>query len=683
MLVPFVGEAAFANSFVNSSATSHQLVSQQTRLPQTQSSQTQLAQIPLGVVSNQAKVLSSLVEPSTPVAFSDSHDLASASQQPSATVNADYSWSLSYATQANTTQVNSAVQSVVAKVASDTARAKACVTDSCRRLTYIRSQLPIAAARVGRLEEQLKDFSRQHGQGDISAYKKALADRITEVASQERQLDIELDQTRLRAEQLKTQLSFADVEVDIAEQILAEDAIYQALWVQLSTVEENIQTEYSRVNADGTALNQLYAEYQALLGKTHVAAGEALNRYLLAGGSQTLGTTYFTEAATEAFSALLVETHQQKVQQLRQRKLAALETSLIGRQQRLSRNIGEYERLQRELLSQQSVLDSYQSERDLILATSPEAALAVSGIPTHHAQLVAGQSLLPLLPNGSVAKTLLGIALAASTVAAASHRRAEKKAALLGKRILEIFPTSHAANRPANRPLGKGHSSRPTKGYSADPVKSQPQIISLSNLGSKAQVKKSAAENLETADAKGIEIVESAGSFEVMFAAEETPKQPDSFCVVNDLGEFEISESTVPPLSKIAPEIEVDDFNQALENLTSENHLTHEIDNHDIAPVRLPVADTDLFLDQVIDWISEDLGLAAPVAASGESDQAKTVANSAVDSVVTDPVVADPVVADSVVADSVVADPVVVNPMTPSATANSPATSIVTKAIIA
>lgn len=642
MLIPFASDVAFASSFANSYESSRRLVSLS---PSAASGQLPSAQIP---VFGQSKIPFALVESVPQAALSTNLALKSASQQPSAAlIDADNSWSLSYATQANTTQVNRAVQSVIAKVVADTTQAKACADSSCRRLSYIRSQLPVVTAKVQRLEEQLKDFSWQHGQGDIGAYKTAIANRISEVSNQKQQLDIELDQTRLRAEQLKSQLSSADVGINSAEQILAKDTIYQVLWAQLVAVEENIQKEYGQVNTDGTALNQLYGEYQTLLGKTQAAAREALNRYLLAGGSQTSDITYYPGVATETFGALLVETHQQKVQQLRQRKLAALEIGLTSRQHRLSSKLGEYERLQRELLSEQGVLDSYQAERDHIVATSPEAALKVSAIPTHNAQsFVAAQTLLPMLPSGSIAKTLLGIAVAASTLAAAAHRRSQKNASMLGTRILEILPTSRTASRLSNsRTASSSHtaSSHTASSHTAKRVEAQPQMISLADITEERQTEGSAAKAIEIASAKEIEIVESEGSLEVLFATEEMPEQRSSFCVVNDLGEFEISESAVQSLDEFAVGIKADDFNQALEKLTPEDLLPLEINSRDIAPVRLPVAEADLFLDQALDWILEDLGLAALVASSRETNKTELVEDSAVDSVVADSVVADSV----------------------------------------
>ncbi|MBE9059616.1 hypothetical protein [cf. Phormidesmis sp. LEGE 11477] len=795
-LVPFASKSAIANSFANAATPSYDI-------SQHLDAVTQPAQTPQAF--NQSQAIAPQVDQVPPVSFSHSSALASASEQLSpAVANTDSSWSLSYATQANTAQTNSAVQLVIAKVASDTRRAKSCVDDSCRRLTYIRSQLPAITAKVQRLEEQLKDFSRQHGQGDISAYKTALGDRIAEVSGQERQLDIELDQTHLRVERLTTQLSFANVAAGSAEDILAEDANYQALWQQLVAVEENIQKEYSQVNADGTALNQLYGEYQTLLGKTQTAAREVLSRYMTA-GNQIAGLTNYAKIAVETYGDLLVETHQQRVQQLRQRKLAALEIGLSSRQQRLSSKIGEYESLQRELNAERTVLDSYHSERDSILAASPESApgstIMADGTPVYNAQsMTAAQTLLPLLPNGSVAKTLLGVAIASSMVAAASHRRAEKKAATLGKRILEILPTSHTASQTVGRQtvgrqvagrqvagrqlagrraVGR-HSvnSRAVNSRTVKRVKTQPQMISLAALTKEPQAKVQTAEAIEIADVrsvkvesvkgtevavaksievtnnkaieivdakavvskavdtkvantkavdnkaiktpdtkvvdikvvdpttvdnkaieiadtkaaelqtteivdsetieivdpKAIEIVESEDSLEVLFATEEMPAKGASFCIVNDLGEFEISESAVQSLDELVPELKADEFKQARENLTSEDLLAPEVDSLEVTPVQLSVEETGLFLDNALGWVIDDLGLVDVVAAEAETDKAAPIESSVAESEVAKPEVTKSEVVgseavDLAALDSVAPASVVGSPMVESSSA--------------
>ncbi len=546
---------------------------------------------------NQAQAIAPQIHQSEQATFSNSAISNASLSKSKAAVTAENRgdhWSLAYVTQANTAQADSAVQAVVAQVARETTRAKACADSICRRLTYIRSQLPSVTQKVQQLEKQLNDFSVQHGQGNIGTYKAILNGRIAEISGQKQQLAIDLDQTRLQAKQLRSQLSFANIDPDVARRVLGSDAVYQVLWGQLAAIEKNIQREYSQVDVDGTALNQLYAEYQSLLGKTQTAAQGALSRYLLVDGNQIAGITYHTAAMTEMLEALLVQTHQQDVQRLRQEKMTAIETELMSRHQHLSEKIGEYERLQRELYSKQRVLDSYISERDRILTDSPEAAL-ISTNPVYRSQsLVTAQALMPLLPDGSMAKTLLGIVIAASLVATAIHHSSEKKAALLGARILEILPTNdYSASYSVIQTV-------------IQPQKSQPKMISLADLAKETQLEVSKSLYAETTSTEDL--------FKDLLSVEEMPTQLASFCIVNDLGEFEISESAALSLDKAVAEIKAADFNQALENLTPESLFSHEINSRDIKPVRLPVAEIDLFVEKAIEWVLKDLGLEIAVA---------------------------------------------------------------------
>ena len=577
---------------------------------------------------SQAQAIAPQIGPIGQATFSRGTSVSTS--QPPAAVADEANLSLAYATQANTAQTHSAVQTVIAQIAKEATRTQACTDSNCRRLTYIRSQIPAATQKVQRLEKQLNDFSSEHAQGNMSAYQKVLSDRIIEISGQKQQLAIDLGQTRLQAQQLRAQLSFANIEADIAEKILKKDAVYQASWDRLEAVEDKIQAEYSQVSVDGTALNQLYADYQKLLEETQTAAEGALGRYLLE-GNRTADAANATFATAEMLKDLLAETHQQRVQQLRQENMATIETKLMDRHQQLSEKIGEYERLQLELYSEQKVLDSYNSERDR-LTDSPKAdRLAANASANPSAQsgqsLMAAQALVPLLPDNSIAKTLLVVVIAASAVAAATHRGSEKKAASLGKRILEIIPVNSQAAE--NRTV-------------------QPQLLSLSDITSNSahEVVSDITSNTvkethaETVKSTGLEAAKPKDFFEASFVLDvldeldELPDRPRSFCVVNDLGEFEISENAILSLAEVVAEIEQDkaaaeiktaDFQKALESLTpdttTDNLTVREIGSHDIiTPVQLPVAEIDLLVEKAIEWVLKDLGLetAATVAELSE-----------------------------------------------------------------
>ncbi len=532
--------------------------------------------------------------------------LATSSHQPTATSEDENgNWRLLYATQANTPQANATVQNVIAQIVAESARAQTCRNSACRQLAYIDSQISSTAEKIQHLEKQIDNLSAQYGQGDISAYQTILGDRLLEVSSQQQQLVIELDQTRLRAEQTKTQLSFANVTADIAEQILSKNDDYQALWNQLEAVEADIQKEYAQVNIDGTALNQLYSDYQDLLKRTQTGAQTALSRHLAAKlsavSNQISSIGDRAPLQTQALETLVFETHQQNVQQLRSEKLAVIEAELIDQQRRLSERIGEYESLQRELSSERRMIDNYHSERNRILAESSALESAnptASASPKYVSQsLLNARALLPMLPSGSVAKTLLGIAIAASLVATVAHRSSEKKAAVLGKRILEIIP---ASSRTAISPV------------------TQTQKVSLADI-EETQTKTQIAQ---------VTKVTQFIDLSKPLPAQEVKPTKQSFCVVNDLGEFEISESAALSLDEVLAEIEADrlsadikaaTFDEALKNLTTES-LFLESDNHSVAPVKLPVEEIDLFVEKAVEWVLEDLGLAIPGANAAVED---------------------------------------------------------------
>ncbi len=495
---------------------------------------------------NQAQMIAPQVAPLQQATFSPKSPSASStpasstlapSVRQSAAISEDENgnWLLAYATQTSTPQANATVRNVIAHIVAESARAQTCRTSACRQLAYIDSQIPLTAEKVQRLEKQLDDLSAQYGQGDISAYQTILGDRLLEVSSQQQQLAIELNQTRLRTEQTRTQLSFATVEASLAEQALSKDDDYQALWDQLEAVETDIQKEYAQVNVDGTVLNQLYSDYQDLLRKTQAGAQIALSRHLAAETSavskQAPTISYRSPLQIEALETLVLETHQQNVQQLRSEKLAIIEAELSNQHRRLSEQIGEYESLQRELSSERRVIDNYHLERERILAETSALASAnptTSASPKYVSQsLLDARALLPMLPDGSVAKTLLCIAIAASLVATVAHRSSEKKSAVLGKRILEITPQVTAQQ--------------------FSPV-TQTQKVSLADI-EKTQTKTQIAQ--VTKVTQFIDLSKPP-------PAQEVKPTKQSFCVVNDLGEFEISERVALSLDEVLAEIEAD-----------------------------------------------------------------------------------------------------------------------------
>ena len=181
-----------------------------------------------------------------------------------------------------------------------------------------------------------------------------MSDRIGEVSKQKSQLINDIAETRSYMGQLRLRLSTVNADLSLPERLLNNDTSYQFVWAELQRSEAKLLEEYSKVNIDGTVLNKVYAEYRSQQQKLEQAANKALSSYLLDDSTPAPAVMYEAPAALDVLQALVVATHQENVQLLRDRTIAELEARLRNHQQTFTRNISTYERLQRELSTAQA-----------------------------------------------------------------------------------------------------------------------------------------------------------------------------------------------------------------------------------------------------------------------------------------------------------------------------------------
>ncbi|MEL6471029.1 MAG: hypothetical protein AAFQ74_14970 [Cyanobacteria bacterium J06623_4] len=450
------GESALANPAFQGSA--------QGQLPQPEQA---IApdHVPVEIAFNQSAGVTPQVAQIRPAAFSN--PLATSQSSPSAPApaanaaaesapllrqGADGNWTLAYGG-----QTAPQTQAVVAQLADQAKAARhSCNSDACRRLTYIDQQLPPAQKVVQDLEARLALFSTERAQSNLPAYKKVLSDRITEISSQKSALSNDIAETRSYISQLEMRLSTVDADLTLPARLLSQDQTYQSIWADLQGSEEKLQGEYSKANIDATLLNQIYAEYQEHQQKLERAAYKALNRYIMDEQTQAPAMLYQAPAALDVLQALVVATHQERVQKLRQDTISRIEDRLQSRQRQLAQDITTHEQIERELASAKAVVTKLEEERDRLNATRtadtlsapvpiPEStdldtALASPESPA----LATARSLEVQLPEGTVAKTLMGLVVAAGGAAALAYRQQQKK-----KRVSWQIQHAAATTRPA------------------------------------------------------------------------------------------------------------------------------------------------------------------------------------------------------------------------------------------
>ncbi|MEL6261862.1 MAG: hypothetical protein AAFR12_12430 [Cyanobacteria bacterium J06626_6] len=484
----------------------------------------------------------------------------SATQAPLLRQGSDGNWTLAYSGQ-NAQQT----QQVVAQVAEQAAAARqSCNSDDCRRLTYIDQQLPAARKVVQDLAQRLTLFSAERGQSNMPAYKEVLSDRITEISNQKSALSNDLAETRNYISQLEMRLSTVEADLTLPARLLSQDTTYQSIWADLQSSEEKLQSEYSKANIDATLLNQIYTEYQEQQQQLERAAYKALNLYIMDEQSPAPAMLYQAPAALDVLQALVVATHQESVQKLRQDTIGRIESRLQSRQRQLAQDITTHEQIERELTSAKAVVTKLEEERDRLNSNRTAEALS-SPVPIPESTdlaapesspespaIAAARSLEVQLPEGTVAKTLMGIVVAAGGAAALAYRKQQQK-----KQISWQLRRATATTRPA--------------------VTLQPATFSSSR-----------ADRLRgTRDEQGMlaEMMAITGQ-----SATETTEVPSQEALDRSI------------------EIMAQELEQALNRATAEPSVVAAKPARKPEPVRLSLDEIDLFAQHAIRWVLKDLG---------------------------------------------------------------------------
>ncbi len=603
MVLPLVTEQAAAYPNV-STETATTTQADQTKRPSTEAA------------TNRSQGVRPAANPNTQARFSA--NAAAASQLPLITQSADGSWTLTrqpdatVRSQSTLTQLSAAAASTQQK----------CADKNCRGLTFIDGQLPKAQREVEALQAKIRDFEARYAQQDMTAYQQALASRLAEITQQKSQLAISTDQTQQRITQIKVQLANMDAEIGLAEKALAEDVAYQTAWDRLARSENDLLEEFSKVDIDATALNEIYGDYEYNQRVLAEKATEALGSYLSQQGTNIPSFIQRVPESASYVQALAVATHEYKVQQLRQNTIGQIERRLKTRQASLAGNVGEYEQLQRQLETALSTLNRYEQERNAIAIRGQRAQQLKTQSAT---ALNRAKEIAPKLPNGSTAQAIIYTVLAAGAVAAISAYRKTKRPTAIP--ILEL--------NGVNLQSG-GQASKPAKSFNfaADSLKrSQPemQLAGVGNMAIASQTLTPKTKGLKTHDHQlsldeilegKAPVEESTDDFEARILAELMEITNQSVQVVSEPGKDEPDQAdqaeanmeTESLTDDLAIEMMSRELSELIERSTPEGSLTHEINARAIAPVKLSLDDVDLFAEHAIRWILKDLGLARPVA---------------------------------------------------------------------
>ena len=526
--------------------------------------------------------------PTSAVATSPvSQSVSTAAQLPLLAKGTDGNWTLSY----HPMSASPETQMAVAQVAQRASQVSAdCSGADCGRMEYIATQIPKASNRVQTLQQEVAEFEAAHGQSDIKAYQRVLSDRIQEMSRQNAQLLNGLEDTRQRIAHLKMQLVTVNADLGMAERVLAQDTTYQTVWERVQLAEEKLIEEYSKADLDKTVLHEAYSDYEYHQKLLQRAAQEALGTYLLDPSVSAPSFIYRAPASLDIMQALVLRTHNYKVQQLRQKTIRTIEQRLLNRQSQLTAKWGEYENKQRELKTAQNVLDQYgQNLSELQSRGRGGAAEATTAgwTQTGSDALTKARLLVPELADGTVAKALLGIVVAAGAVAAvAAKRHAEKPYEVP---TLEIRPLPPLAIEPAM------------------------DLNGLEDIGDVIEVP------VEAAEVAGFQ--EEDLLVELMSLTEQ-PSTKQAPQMILPMIPIEISVESADQ-TLIEADLAVEELSRELDEILAQDisptELDEALDVRQLDPVTISLDEIDTFAEEAIRWVLQDVGLEETVLAQDDA----------------------------------------------------------------
>ena len=507
------------------------------------------------------------------------------------------------------------------------------------------SKLFAAREQVQQVQQKIASFEAERGQQDIAAYRNVLASRTSEIAEQGTQLAANIERNQRVLTQLKMQLLSVNADVSLPEQVLAADEEYQAVWTRLKKAEQNMLDEFSAANVDGTRLNEIYGDYKYHQQWLAKAAEQAFPKYLTANAEANIDTVAQVPVAIDLMQNLVMATHEERVQQLRQETLDTISQRLKGRQSQLAADIGTYEQLQRELSAATETVARYENQETRRASAAKEQLKGqlvsnVSTAPAKDAKTESAKSpvsqarlLAPYFPDGTLAKTLLGIAIAAGALATAiaAHRNSQKD----GAASIEPLASTQSALEPLEafsvapvaipRATGADFSSFGLHGESIPDNSRQANEerlnAMLSSIGQDME-QDEAAPSIST-DALLAELLEITRGDETLTAYQPaSAKAKTEASLAAELSEIvngvnaERSRS-MPALTAEAVEeiLGVEVIVQELEavmNIPGPALVPSQRLSKKTAaitdPIKLSVREVDLFAEQVIRWVLNDLG---------------------------------------------------------------------------
>jgi len=234
-----------------------------------------------------------------------------------------------------------------------------CRQATCRGLEFIEAELPRIQKQVRASRAQLQQIHRNTLPPDQQAT--VLTARTIDARRQTIELNQRLAAAYRDKAVLQEQLGLSP-RPPVAT-MLQRDMPYQQRLQTLRQVEEQIATEFGRVQADSGSLRALYQQHNAIATQLHREAQGGLRRFL-SNPRGPVDPVFQQPLYGELLQKLIGVVHQIEVLELRQKTITQAEALLAAEGQRIASLLRRYEAVQQELLTNTHVLRNYIDRRE-------------------------------------------------------------------------------------------------------------------------------------------------------------------------------------------------------------------------------------------------------------------------------------------------------------------------------
>jgi len=239
-----------------------------------------------------------------------------------------------------------------------------CRESACQGITFIEQQVPQVRDRIQSLRTQIQQFNQQNGLTDLNLQTRIFNNRAAEIARQKAQIAVKQVQVLDQYSNLQTRMALKP-DQGISQALLRQDSRYQSTLNQFRTLNQQIATEFSRLQG-GAALPTLYAEHQRLLDQLQVESQSVVQRYLT-NAPATAQNPFFKNQDTLALLQQSIGTVQyQDILDARQQMLTQSESLMEQERQRIAVLLRQYDTLRQNLQTETTLLSQHLERLDAL-----------------------------------------------------------------------------------------------------------------------------------------------------------------------------------------------------------------------------------------------------------------------------------------------------------------------------